>query len=74
MFWEDESWKPAGAVIDWAADYDKEMETFANLMVQRFLDLIGDQIISLHYLEDAEGKETMYDFKEVVKTYFGVEK
>ena len=72
IFWEDEPWKPHGAIIDWAAQYDKEMETFSNLMVQRFLDLISDQIISLGYLEDDAGKEAMYDFKEVVKEYFGV--
>ena len=72
IFWEDEPWKPDGAIIDWAAQYDKEIETFSNLMVQRFLDLIGDQIISLGYLEDDAGKETLYDFKEVVKKYFGV--
>jgi hypothetical protein len=48
------------------------METFSNLMVQRFLDLIGDQIISLGYLDDDAGKEALYDFKEVVKEHFGV--
>lgn len=28
MFWNDESWKPEGSVIDWSAQYDQE---FINL-------------------------------------------
>jgi len=32
LTWSDEEWKPEGAVIDWASDYDKELEKFAELI------------------------------------------
>ena len=34
VFWADEEWKPKGATIDWACDYDKELERFFKLAVK----------------------------------------
>lgn len=33
MLWDDESWKPEGAIVDWSCDYDRELEKFAELIV-----------------------------------------
>lgn len=35
IFWEDEPWKPHGQLIDWASDYDKELEKFAQILMER---------------------------------------
>lgn len=34
IFWGNESWKPEGAVIDWASDYDQEFAKFTELMIR----------------------------------------
>ena len=34
VFWTDEDWKPKGATVDWACDYDKELERFFRLVVE----------------------------------------
>ena len=34
-----------------------EVEIFANLLIQRFIHLIGDQQLSFHYLEEPGGKD-----------------
>lgn len=34
VFWEDESWGPGSEYIDWASDYDKELEKLVDLVVQ----------------------------------------
>lgn len=36
-FWEDESWKPHGAIIDWSADYDKEFQKYTDLLINECL-------------------------------------
>lgn len=37
-FWEDESWKPEGAVIDWASDYSKEFDIFVKLIISECMN------------------------------------
>jgi hypothetical protein len=32
--WENEPWKPEGAVVDWSCDYDSELEKFAELIIR----------------------------------------
>lgn len=32
VFWSDESWKPKGAVIDWASNYDEPFAKFLELL------------------------------------------
>jgi hypothetical protein len=34
-FWADEKWRPDGAIIDWAKDYDKEIVTFIKLLTKQ---------------------------------------
>jgi hypothetical protein len=34
LFWEDESWGPGSEHIDWATEYDKELEKLVELVVQ----------------------------------------
>ena len=34
VFLEDESWGPGSEYIDWASDYDKELEKLVDLVVQ----------------------------------------
>ncbi len=38
IFWDKEcEWKPKGATIDWSSSYDKELEKFAELVIQDYL-------------------------------------
>ena len=37
IFWEDEPWKPAGQLVDWASDYDSALEHFAELLKEEYL-------------------------------------
>lgn len=39
MLWQNESWNP-GDIIDWSARYDKELEAFADLIVQECISTI----------------------------------
>ena len=34
-FWQDEEWGPGAGNIDWSNNYDKEMNIFCKLMVDR---------------------------------------
>lgn len=55
VFWENESWKPKGAIIDWSCEYDKEFEKYSQLLVQYVLSHIETESRYLacngHYLE-----------------------
>lgn len=44
-FWEDEGWKPEGAVIDWAAQYDKEMNAFIELLIRDCAEYIDSHLV-----------------------------
>lgn len=33
IFWEDEDWKPINAQVDWASNYDKELQTLIKLVI-----------------------------------------
>lgn len=33
IFWGDEEWKPEGAAIDWACNYDQEFQNFYKSLV-----------------------------------------
>ena len=39
VFWEDESWKPEGALIDWSSSYDEELRKFCELTVKRCIEI-----------------------------------
>jgi hypothetical protein len=38
VMWSDCDWKPRGEVIDWASNYDDELEKFAELIVRECMD------------------------------------
>lgn len=61
-FWEDETWKPEGAIVDWSNNYDNDLEKFAELIV-RECALQVDNIMS-------EGDKTKGD---LIKEHFGIE-
>ena len=50
----------------------KEVEIFAILLIHRFFNLIGDQEISFHYLEEPECVDAMRVLKSYVQDYFEV--
>jgi hypothetical protein len=50
MMWSDEPWKPDGAVVDWAATYDDELEKFAELLIRECAEFIRAKNFKL--LED----------------------
>lgn len=33
VLWGDEDWKPEGAVVDWASEYDYELNKYSELLV-----------------------------------------
>ena len=41
-FWSDESWKPAGAEIDWSSIYDEQFENFVALLKRELLDIVDE--------------------------------
>ena len=59
--WEDEPWKPEGAVIDWASNYDEEIMKFAELIVRHAAEIAN-------YMEDTE----QTDIGPAILEYFGV--
>lgn len=40
LLWEDEPWKPEGAIVDWSSQYDGELERFAELIVRECIDCV----------------------------------
>jgi len=50
--------------------FDKEM--FAELIIQDVLNLFGDELISLHYLEQPCCEDAVYLLKSKVMDRFGV--
>lgn len=42
VFYENESWKPPGAAIDWFCSYDDELQKFYKLVVQECAYKIAD--------------------------------
>lgn len=47
VMWKDECYRPEGAVVDWAADYDEELEEFANLIVAKAIKRINKSLKTL---------------------------
>lgn len=50
-FWSNESWKPVGAQIDWASNYDEQFEKFLHLLKRELLDMLYES-------------DKFYDFKD----------
>ena len=39
LLWEDEAWKPEGAIVDWSSQYDGELERFAEMIVRECAEI-----------------------------------
>ena len=63
-FWDDEEWKPHGAIIDWGADYDKEF--------QKYTELLIEDIIKLNYEDEFLSTMLKVSFENKVRTRFGI--
>ena len=63
-FWEDEDWKPHGAIIDWSAEYDKEF--------QKYTELLIEDIIKLNYEDEFLSTMLKVSFENKVRTRFGI--
>jgi hypothetical protein len=59
LLWEDEPWKPEGAIVDWSSQYDGELEKFAELIINECLGIceeLGDKGMDGHYCADKISK------------------
>ena len=55
-------------------DYDREaIEKFAGLILQDVMNLFGDEILSLHYLEQECCKDSVHLLKSKIQDHFGIE-
>jgi len=66
MMWEDEPWKPEGAVVDWAATYDDELEKFAELLIRECAEFIRARnydLIRDDYPIGVSSDELLYHFE-----------
>ncbi len=50
------------------------IENFANLILQDVMNLFGDELISLHYLEQPCCEDSVLLLQTKIKEHFGVEK
>ena len=79
LLWQDESWKPEGAIVDWSSQYDGELERFAELIVRECIDKIETYRIPVG--NSASGElacewtyEALKEIRDDIKQHFGVEK
>ncbi len=59
LLWEDEPWKPEGAIVDWSSQYDGELEKFAEFIINECLGIceeLGDKGMDGHYCADKISK------------------
>ena len=59
LLWENEPWKPEGAIVDWGSQYDVELEKFAELIINECLGIceeLGDKGMDGHYCADKISK------------------
>ena len=59
LLWEDEPWKPEGAIVDWGSQYDGELKKFAELIINECLGIceeLGDKGMDGHYCADKISK------------------
>lgn len=47
-----------------------ELEKFANLIVQDVLNLLGDEVLSLHYLEQPCCEDAVFLLQSKIKDHF----
>ena len=71
LLWEDEPWKPEGAIVDWSCNYDGELERFAELIVRECVKVMYDNAIERKVQPDINQTPTHYAI--AVLEHFGVE-
>lgn len=69
--WENEPWKPEGAVVDWSCDYDSELEKFAELIVRECIKVMYDNAIERKVGLEIDKRPTYY--ATAILENFGVE-
>jgi hypothetical protein len=71
MFWQNEEWKPESAVIDWAANYDKEFEEYSKELVAECAR------IARKYVLDKSGSGNRFGgtvfVEETIRAAFGLD-
>lgn len=71
MMWSNEPWRPEDATVDWAAQYDSELEKFAELIVRECVQVVDE-------MADPEDSERYFwaiqNVSQKIKQHFGVEK
>lgn len=68
IMWADEPWG-RGQVIDWAVNYDAELEKFAELIMQECIEVVNSRYMGDLNREDQEVRRCVEDLKQ----HFGVE-
>lgn len=55
IFWENESWKPKDAIIDWSTNYDEDLVRYTRLVVEECLNAKDESDIRQRFgLNDSE--------------------
>ena len=68
VFWQDESWGPGPGHIDWSAIYDKEFQSYTELLINECVNVMKNRELELYQMTDMT--ET---FEESFKEHFGIE-
>jgi hypothetical protein len=63
VFWDNEDWKPTNSGIDWACNYDDQMELFVKLLI---IDVFQTQE---HLMHDGVSVDNWYN---AIKTRYGI--
>jgi hypothetical protein len=64
LLWEDEPWKPEGAIIDWSSNYDSALDKYTELIVR--------ECASLFYLTHTD-EQYQRRIDKTIKKHFGIE-
>ena len=43
VFWQDESWKPDGAIIDWSSNYDEDLVRYTELLLDNIKSVVSPE-------------------------------
>ena len=72
--WSDETWRPEGAVVDWAAQYDEELELFAMLIVDKAIKKIDKALWKMEHLSNPVDHDiTEYDGGQIMGLLYAKE-
>ena len=66
LLWEDEPWKPEGAIIDWSSNYDSVLETYTELIVRECAELVKDR---LNHIPDNQNDWDGHNYGETAAVY-----